>query len=178
MVFVKGTSWKRVIKPHHKDFVTVLLTEYKTPTEIIEAVKEKYNVKIAPNQIYGVKRRRKDLITKVRVNWLKELSDIPIAQKRVRLERLEKQYDECSELPSKYNKLVLRLRCLNQAQEEVEGKTKLGDTFMSFQQNTVFSNMTDKELLEEQKKIMGRIKGIKVPVIDIKKEESDAQRKR
>ncbi len=161
-----------VLKPYHKDYICSLIAEYKAPSEIEKLFKTKYKMTIWPQQIARIKKKDLDLINKTRALYLQDLMEIPIAQKRIRLERADKQYEEASKIENVKSRIDIRLRCLARSQEEMEGKTKLGDTFLNFQQNNIFSEMTDEQLIKEQKKILSRIKNIKLPkVVEV---ESDA----
>lgn len=168
----------RILKPHHKDWIKTELAQYRRNIEIIEGFEEKYGYRLHDNQIDRIKKKHKDLITQIRVGYLKNILDIPIAQKRVRLDRTEQQYQDADSITNNAYRINIKLKCLAHAQEEIEGKTRLGDTFLNFQQTNMFTNMTDEELLAERTKILSRIKKVKVPnVIDVaKKEEAYAPR--
>jgi len=154
---------RKQFKPYHKDFICSKLGEYKSPSAVCEIFKEKFGWAPWSTQIKMVAEKHRDMVDKFRVVYLKDLLSIPIAQKRIRLDRLEDIY-------ATTNKDTTRLKCLAQAQEEIEGKTKLGDTFLNFQQNNVFTQLSDEELIKERNKLLLRIKKLKLPdkVIDVK----------
>jgi hypothetical protein len=163
-MFKKGVKIVPIIRSNHKDLIATMLAEYKPNQEIMKAVKEKFDVNIRPFQIYSVNKQRKTDIIRLRSMYLKDLMSIPIAQKRIRLERLEKLFNNCSYLKDKRARIREAVNCLSRAQEEIEGKTKLGDTFINQEQNFMFSDMTTAEILKEQKAILSRMKKIQIPI--------------
>ena len=162
-------AFKAVIKNYHKEYIVTLLAEYRPPKEIIALVKKKYDIVIWPTQVYKVRDQRREIINKLRVAYLKDITEIPIAQKKVRLERVEEQYVAANQITNTERRINAKLKCLDHAQQEIEGKTRMGDTFLNFQQNNIFTEYTNEQLIKKRKEILTKMKKARVPdVIEAK----------
>ena len=104
--------------------------------------------------VHLYKNKNKDLINKLRESFLSTIIEVPIAQKRVRLERTEELYGVAEEVDTK-------LKCLKEAREEVEGK---GAANLTFQQFNQYNQLSDEELRDKLREV--ELKIIKTNVVE------------
>lgn len=82
----------------HKTFITQRLAMYDTPTQVADAVKEEFGLEIHrahvaqydPTREVRLAKKWRALFEATREKFLKDSASIPIAQKSVRLRRLER----------------------------------------------------------------------------------------
>lgn len=146
---------KIILKEKHKEFICNLIAQYKQQDEIIEELRATYDIKILPNQITRIRQKKYDLIEKLRNVYLFNLAKVPIAQKRVRLERLEGIYEVATTIDPLKQRISMQLKCLNAAQTEVEGKVGAGTVYNT--QINQYSNLSDKDLKEKIKRLRSEI---------------------
>jgi len=152
---------KRIfVVPDAKMYICNLLAQYKKPKEIISLIKEEHNIKVSPSSISQYKKENKELIEKLRTSFLATINDVPIAQKKIRLERADELYTISQELRGG-EKVNLSLKCLKEAREEVEGA---GSGSVTFQQFNQYNALSDEELREKLKEVEEKI--VKTNVIE------------
>lgn len=134
-------------------YICNLLAQYKKPKEIISLIEEEHNLKVSSSSISQYKKENKELIEKLRTNFLSTINDVPIAQKRIRLERTDELYAVSQELKGG-EKVNLSLKCLKEAREEVEGA---GSSNITFQQFNQYNKLSDDELQEKLKEVEEKI---------------------
>jgi len=134
---------KIFITDDQKMFICNMIAQYKKPREVVELIKDEHDINIDSALVSRYKKDNQKLINKLRETFLSTVVEVPIAQKRVRLERTEELYDIAKSVP-------VKLKCLSSAREEVEGKGAGGVTFQQFNQ---YNQLTDEELQEKIKEI-------------------------
>jgi len=117
--------------------------------EALKGVEEESGEKLSIAVAYRYKASAvgKKLILEVREKYLRDLSSVPIYNKRVRLERLEREYHNAVEVKDK-------VKVLSEARKEVEGEGG-GDVYLQLNQ---FNGMSDIELAQRRAKIMEEVK--------------------
>jgi len=117
----QSQKWK--LSSAQKLFVCRLLAEFKSDREIMEALDKEYGVKVDISNIQWYRNRKNyaNLVNKIREEYLGGLLNVPIAQKRIRLERLEQKYHGADKIEELEKRMDYQLRCLERAREEVEG---------------------------------------------------------
>ena len=131
--------------------IITLAGQFKKPTFILEEIKELYpeeleSFKNIKKTIYNIMDGSKDQINALREQHCKSLLEVPIAHKKIRLERLEDQYDNAVGV----DKSVQVLRA---AREEMEG-SKVN---LSLYQMNFFGKMSDEELERRIAEIASRV---------------------
>jgi hypothetical protein len=120
---------KGLLTEEAKDFATLCFARFMRPGQVIAAVEERFGVVIDkrliqhydPTTVKGQKlgKKRKDLFEQVRERFLKELDEIPIANKAARLQQLQLHYDRA--IDSKTPNVRLALDILEKAAKEAGG---------------------------------------------------------
>jgi hypothetical protein len=110
-----------------KDFATSCFARFMRLTQVIAAVEERYGVKVDKRVMQGydpetvkgsqMSRKRRALFEAVRERFLKELDDIPIANKAVRLQQLQVHYSKAAD----NGNVRLALDVLEKAAKEAGG---------------------------------------------------------
>ena len=109
-----------------KVFVVELLAQFEEPSAVVAAVHETFGVQVSRQQVYNldptkaanddrISEELRTLHAEVRARFLKEIEDIPIANKAYRLRLLQKQVEK-----SPGNAKLVRQAC-EQAAKEVGG---------------------------------------------------------
>jgi len=141
--------------------VVVWIAQFKTPTEVVNLIKEKFKKTIRIQSVYEVYFKGdkwQDLITQERERYLSEVSKVPIANKRVRLERLEKIYEEAMAWSVKTinqwgvveeQQLGAAIQALDKARVEIEGDKALFEKQDHYHLFDSFKDKTDEELQKE-----------------------------
>lgn len=97
------------LKPKHKEFIVKELACYEQPAEIQTKVQDKYQVEVTLSQLafYNpentqgsrqLSRKWKAMFNETREKFLEGAIDVPIANKMVRMRRLEKLWDAYYEM--------------------------------------------------------------------------------
>lgn len=120
---------KALLTEDAKDFATMCFARFMRPSQVIAAIEERYGVTIdkrliqnydpetAKGQTLG--KKRKALFWATRERFLKELEEIPIANKAVRLQQLQLHYERA--IDSKTPNVRLALEVLEKAAKEAGG---------------------------------------------------------
>ena len=137
------------INGDQKLFICNLIAQYKKPREVVKLVEEEHNIVIKGDLVLRYKNSNKDLIDNLRSQFLANINDIPIAQKRIRLERADELYEASQEIHTVKDKVDSSLKCLKEAREETEGKGQS----VTFQQFNQYNQLTDEELEDKIKEI-------------------------
>ena len=141
------------LPPAIKDRILVLAGQFKKPREIVQIIREDnpkafyseeaFCLDAATKRILGM---NKEYVYALKEQYSKSIMEVPIAHKKVRLERLECLYDEARK-PSE------RREILKAAREELEGvRVNLNMYQMNF-----FGGMTDAELAKREREIIDRV---------------------
>ncbi len=144
-------KWK--LTSSQKMFVCRLIAEGKTNKETIEALKKEHGVDVDRSNIRWYRNSKKyaDLLNKMKEKFLSAVLEVPIAQKRVRLKRLEQKYLESQKMKDK-DRIVYGLKCLKEAKEE----TKDEPAENSIQVNQ-YNELSNEELLQKKKELEQKI---------------------
>jgi hypothetical protein len=150
-----------LMEQERKIFICNLLAQYKTAPEIQSLLKEMHNVDMSRNTIYNIRDKNKQFIEQQRAKYLANLSDVPIAQEKVRLERDEELYLLSLGIENPKDRVSTALSCLKEAREETK-KVEYQNNFIQFNQ---FNTLSDEELLEKKRRIEEKIINIKAEVL-------------
>ncbi len=143
-------------------FICNLLAQYKTAPEIVKLYKETHNEETTNKFVYSIKKANQEFIEKQRAIYLANLSDVPIAQEKIRLERDEELYKLALTIESPKESIYAALGCLKEAREETK-KVESGNNFIQFNQ---FNTLSDDELLEKKRRLEEKIISIKGVVVN------------
>jgi len=114
------------LTPEQQTFILTALACYDTPTMVMQAVKDEFGVEISKQQMNGydpttvngnknLSQKNKDLFFRVREEFKRDVSAIPIANKAYRLRSLQRFMEQAAE---KRN-YVLAAQFIDQAAREV-----------------------------------------------------------
>lgn len=114
------------LKEPVKMFIVQSLACFETPQQVVEAVKQEYEIEITrqqvalydPTKVAGrnLSKKLKDLFDRTRKDFRENVEDIAIANKAFRLRELQKMYDDAGR-----NKVV-KQNLLKQAFQETDGR--------------------------------------------------------
>jgi len=137
--------------------VSMIAMFYKAP-EIIGTVQQEFGISIKRCTVQYYKKHPdyQKAIQKIREKWTNELDTIDIANKRRRIEELQKVYRHSF----KTNQMKNALTALYQAQHEVEKELTVMGNINNTQIN-MYKDMTEAEIEEERAKCFERLKQIK-----------------
>lgn len=126
-------------------------------SDIVRNVQNEFGVTIHPKLIpyYKNKPEYQSVIQKIRDRWGSDLLHVELANKRRRMEELERIYKHCYST----NQMKNALAALYQIQHEVE--KDLNNLQVNNYQVNVYKDMTDVELEEERVKSIERLKILK-----------------
>lgn len=113
------------LKEPVKMFIVQSLACFETPQQVVEAVKQEYKIEITrqqvalydPTKVAGrnLSKKLKDLFEKTREDFRSNVYDIPLANKAVRLNELQKMYGDWNK-----NKKMKQL-IIKQIKDEMHG---------------------------------------------------------
>lgn len=108
-----------------KIFIVQSLACFETPRQVVESVKQEFNIEILRQQVAlydptkatgkNLSKKLKDLFYKTRNDFKTNVFDIPLANKAVRLTELQKIYND-----PKVNR-ILRTKLIRQVKDEMQG---------------------------------------------------------
>lgn len=133
-----------------------LIARFMSVPEILRKFSTDYNIKIGPDTVkhYSHSKKWADTIQKFRDNYVGHIMDIPIAQKRVRLERFEQLY----RMALAKGSISAAREILKCAKDELEG-AKEGD--INIQMNKI-EMISDSEIRDRIKKIKQEMSSIPI----------------
>jgi len=117
------------LKAECKIFIVQSIACYETPSQVVESVREKFGIKITRQQVEshdptkvsgkgkGLAQKWVDIFNATRARFLKETSDIPIANKAYRLRVLDRMAVNAESM----NNYGMTADILEQAAKEVGG---------------------------------------------------------
>ena len=150
-----------MITPDQKILICNLLAQYKKPRQIMSILKDEHELDVKTKTITKFQVNEKELIGRLRDRFLSTVAEVPIAQKRIRLERAENLYEISQELEGK-DRVDSGVKVLATAREEVEGK---GSSQITLQQFNQYNQLTDEELQDKIKDIESKI--MKTNVVEV-----------
>lgn len=108
-----------------KIFIVQSLACFETPQQVVESVKQEFNIEILRQQVAlydptkatgkNLSKKLKDLFTRTRKEFQTNIHDIPLANKAVRLTELQKMYDSLT------GNRVMKTKLLKQIKDEMHG---------------------------------------------------------
>lgn len=108
-----------------KIFIVQSLACFETPQQVVESVKQEFNIEILRQQVAlydptkatgkNLSKKLKDLFTRTRKEFQTNIHDIPLANKAVRLTELQKMYDSLT------GNRVMKTKLLKQIKDEMQG---------------------------------------------------------
>ena len=155
---------KDVLSENHKIKICQLLACFSPLVEIKKYMHREYAINLNMQVVKSLRDTRKwqPIIARFRKDWLQEVNNVPLANRRVRLEYYQDIFTKCMEK----NKFANAMSALNSAREEMDER-KLGSTQYTL---NYISQMSDEELLKKKDEIIKRIK--KMPRFGITGKES------
>jgi hypothetical protein len=138
------------LSPDNKLLICNLIAQYKKPKQIQLLLDEEYGLKVRLNRIREFNDKEQQLISNLRERFLTTISEVPIAQKRVRLDREEQLYEVAGQIKETKDQIDTKLKCLASAREEVEGRGTQSVTFAQYNQ---YNQLSDTELQDKLKEI-------------------------
>lgn len=125
--------------------------------EIVARVKEEFGISIHPQLVnyYKAKEEYQPVIQKIRDRWGSDLLHVELANKRRRMEELERIYEHCMNTDQIKN----ALSALYQIKGEVE--KDLQNLSMTNYNINIYKDLTEVELEEERMKSLERLKQLK-----------------
>jgi hypothetical protein len=147
--------------------VLSMIATFTEVPKIIRTVKEEFGLTMSATAInsYKYSENYKSEIEKIRQRWGSDLMNVELANKRRRLEELEKIYHHAFSS----DQLKNALGALYQIQGEVEKNLQQIGSQTNYQIN-IYKDMTEAELEEERVKSLERLKILK-QIPEIKAEE-------
>lgn len=154
------------LKPEVRAFIVQELACFDTPSQIVESVQKEFKVQVTRQQVAshdptkaagkGLAQKWVDLFNHTRDRFLKEISDIPIANKAYRLRVLQRMSTTAEGMKN----LGMTAQLLEQAAKEVgdayTNKLKVESTGKDGGPiKTETTNLTPQEAAEVYKKMMG-----------------------
>ena len=155
---------KDVLSENHKIKICQLLACFTPLVDVKKYMHREYAIVLNMQVIKSLRDTRKwqPIIARFRKDWLQEVNNVPLANRRVRLEYYQEIFTKCMEK----NKFANAMSALNSAREEMDER-KLGSTQYTL---NYISQMSDEELLKKKDEIIKRIK--KMPRFGITGRES------
>ena len=143
---------KDVLSENHKIKICQLLACFSPLVEIKKYMHREYAINLNMQVVKSLRDTRKwqPIIARFRKDWLQEVNNVPLANRRVRLEYYQDIFEKCMEK----NKFANAMSALNSAREEMDER-KLGSTQYTL---NYISQMSDEELLKKKDEIIKRIK--------------------
>ena len=141
---------KGKLNPEQRNEVCSMLARFHRPIEIINHFKKEYQISLNPSsiQFYINAPSIKPLVERLRTEYLSSLQEVPIAHKRVRLERFEGIY----KIAMENGKLSVAKEALESARTELEGKSNVSITMNRIEL------LSDNELQERRARLLDEIK--------------------
>jgi len=150
---------KRYLSLRAKTEVATRLAHFQNVSEILSFLKERYDIEIssqAIRQTFLTKDTRwNQVMMQLRAEYVGAVMESPIAQKRVRLDRLDELYQEAKA----QGKIQAAKACLDSAREELERSKapSVGNIFFA-----QINNMSDEDLRSERQKLIDKLEKIGV----------------
>ena len=146
----------RVINPKKEAYICEQLVRLKSHRKIAEGwaklnPDDKPLTKQAINY-YIVTRKNKveDLRNKLIEKTVERAMEVPIANEKVRLQRIEDLYHISTTILEKKDKVVTALDCLREARQEIKGDTASTQNYLQLNQ---FNELTNEQLLEKKREL-------------------------
>ena len=144
------------LNPKKEAYICEQLVKLKTHREISEGW-AKLNPEDKPltNQAinyYIVTRKSKveDLRNKLIEKTVERAMEVPIANEKIRLQRMEDLYHISNTILQKKDKVTSALNCLKEARQEIKGDTASTQNYLQLNQ---FNELTNEQLLEKKREL-------------------------
>ena len=157
-VRIKEHNGRRKLSADGVMRVLSMIATFTEVPKIIKTVKDEFGLTMSASAIenYKYSENYKAEISKIRERWGQDLMNVELANKRRRLEELEKIYHHSFETDQMKN----ALGAIYQIQGEVEKNLQQIGTQTNYQIN-IYKDMTETELEEERVKSLERLKVLK-----------------
>ena len=113
------------LKEPVKIFIVQSLACFETPQQVVESVKQEFNIEILRQQVAlydptkatgkNLSKKLKDIFTRTRKEFQTNIHAIPLANKAVRLTELQKMYDGLT------GNRVMKTKLIKQIKDEMQG---------------------------------------------------------
>jgi hypothetical protein len=132
------------------------------PQQIVKNIEDEFGFTINKSLIhyYGRQEDYKKTINKIRERWSNDLFDCELANKRRRIEELQKIYEHCYNTDQMKNALA----SIYQIQHEIE--KDIQNLQLNNYTVNMYKDMTEMELEEERVKSLERLKILKGEIVD------------
>lgn len=153
-----------LLTPQEQLQVCRWLGEFTPPQRIPDLIKREFGKRVAHHYGYEMLTRKKwqPLIDRHRQDWLVKIMDVPLANKKVRLQELQRLWDNATRPNANPEKQEYRiLRILEKARLEMEEKKSDQTTYFFGQFN--YANASDDELLQRRAELVKRIEAFRWP---------------
>jgi len=151
---IRGKAYPKEIRER----ILQLAGEFKPPTKILQELRKEFPTYFKSKTARYSKKiaefiaNNRDEVNILREEYCRSIMEVPIANKRVRLERLEELYWEAM----KRGRIDEAQKVLGKAREEIEGvKVNLSMYQMNF-----FGRFSDEELERREREIIERIRSL------------------
>ena len=139
---------ERTFKKEIQNELCMLKGCFFTDREIVEVINGKFETKFLVKQVENFFKfvKHREQMLECRQEYLQQISEVPIAHKRIRLERLEKMYQETRDND-------IKIKVSQEARKEVEGEL----TSLTLNVFKKYEGMDDEELERRQGELLKRI---------------------
>lgn len=144
--------------------------ELKGPQEVADLVKEELGKETTRQNIYltYVKNEKyREAIIKYRNEYLDRVSDTPIANKKIRIERLEDLYRSAKTD-------AVRLKALSLAREEIEGNKNYLELYQKDLRYDPFKDVSNEELVRELREIDEKLMAMRKAELELEDQSKDS----
>lgn len=150
----KGEAPEHKLTPEHRVNICKMIAQF-MPVRDIKTQLHEEGISISPSTIIFYQKSSKwaPAIEKMRNEYLSNIMEVPIAHKRVRLERLEMLYKQAQT----QRKPEVSRSMLAAARDEIEGKNVNITAIMN-----KYEGLSDDELEDRRQEILGKIKDERV----------------
>jgi len=158
----KPENGRRFLTDEHKAKIAFLLATYASPADIKRYFDKELGVKINYGAIGSIRDSEKwgVVVKQLRKEWLSKVAEVPISNKRYRLEKYQKMLDKSLD----DDDIKTATTILRNAKDEVENKDmRQGHNFYSL---TYFNELSDSDLMKKREEILKRLKNSKIDLVE------------
>ncbi len=144
------------LNPEKEKFICERLAQLKTNKIISEEWAklhpEEQTLSMQAIRYYLITRRAKveDIKQKLIEKTIEKAMEVPIANEKIRLQRMEDLYHISTTILEKKDKVTTALGCLKEARQEVKGDTTSTQNYLQLNQ---FNELTNEQLLEKRREL-------------------------
>jgi len=158
----KPENGRRFLTDEHKAKIAFLLATYASLADIKRYFDKELGVKVNAGAIASIRDSEKwgIVVKQLRKEWLSKVAEVPISNKRYRLEKYQKMLDKSLD----NDDIKTATSILRNAKDEVENKDlKQGNNFYSL---TYFNDLSDNDLMKKREEILKRLKNSRIDLVE------------